>query len=100
MTTMFKTINDHADAVRAQKERELAAMNAKRKNAPRKKATRAFLLRAIPAWLLVIALWAAVALDFTDWFYVWYWQVAAMLWFMGWLGAWIQFMFCKEGLLK
>ena len=100
MDEMFKTVNDHADAVRALKERELEALNAKRRSAPRKKATRAFLLRAIPAWLLIGALWLAVALDVTDWFCVWYWQAAAALWFMGWLGAWVQFMFCKEGLLK
>lgn len=100
MSEMFNYINGHADMVREQRDRELAALNAKRRNAHRKKATRAFLIRAILAWALVLSLWFAVGFDLVALGLAWPLQFAAMLYFMGWLGAWLQFMFCKRGLLR
>lgn len=100
MTTMFKTINDHADQARAERERELEALNAKRRNKHRKKATRAFLIRAVIAWVVFGLLWLAMGLDLIIWQIALPLECGALLYFMGWFGAWVQFMWCRKGLLR
>ena len=66
----------------------------------RRKATRQLLICAALAVVVVVCLSLALKFDLISWPLVFAFDCCAMVWLAVWLGAWLQFMFCKEGVLK
>lgn len=110
MSELFETIEMKADKAKAEaKNRAEAdrvaheARQEERKRSAqvkRKKAAVALLARVAFAVLLVVSVWAAgkfglVAEQLTVWLYA-----AIGSWLAYWFGAFVQFMYCKGGLLE
>lgn len=66
----------------------------------RRTATRTLLIRALTAVGIVAGLWLAQRADLIAWQLAVPCQTATMVWFAVWFGAWLQFMWCKEGLMQ
>lgn len=73
--------------------------NAKRANA-RRVACKKLITRTVVAFALVVALYIAPTLGLISWFVAVLAIAATGFWLCIWLGAWLQFMWCKEGLMK
>lgn len=90
-----------AERERVQKHFDNVAASLNRtKREKRKKATWALAFRAIIAVVWVALIWAAQGFDLIAWEIAIPLECGAMLWFMAWFGAWLQYMFCERGLLK
>ena len=66
----------------------------------RRKATRQLLIRAAIAIAIAEGSWLALRAGLLAWQLAIPFQSVAMIWFAVWFGAWLQFMWCKEGLLQ
>ncbi len=66
----------------------------------RRTATRQLLIRAAVAVAIAFGLWLALRAGLIAWQLAVPCQSAALIWFAVWFGAWLQFMWCKEGLLQ
>lgn len=91
---MFEKINAHSDAVR-QEERQRKEDNRRARRADRRM-FRVF-AAVVASWVLFIVLSACgqITEALAEFLSAWSCAVLAI-----WLGAWIQFRFCKEGLMK
>ncbi len=91
---MFEKINAHSDAVR-QEERQRKEDNRRARRADRRM-FRAF-AAVVVSWVLVIVLSACgqISKALAEFLATWAGVTLAI-----WLGAWIQFRFCREGLMK
>lgn len=69
------------------------------KKRARKKATGAFIRRAVVATVLVIGLWMAMVFDLIVPVLAIPLEAGVMIWIGIWFGAWMQFMFADGGLL-
>lgn len=103
MSELFDTIE-----LKAQEQAELERLAYEEKQAERKraakakrvKATRTLLTRAAGAALVCLALWLAGKFDLMNDNLVLCLYAAIFSWLCIWVGAWIQFMWCKGGLLE
>ena len=66
----------------------------------RRKATRQLLIRAAVAIAIAEGSWLALRAGLLAWQLAIPFQSVAMIWFAVWFGAWLQFMWCKEGLMQ
>ena len=103
MSELFDTINlkaqgsaenDRAAEEKKQAERKSAAQ------AKRKKATCTLLTRAGISALICAGLWLAGKFELMNLNLILCLYAAIFSWLCIWIGAWIQFMFCKGGLLE
>ena len=103
MSELFDTINmkalDSAEIERIANEERQAER--KRANlAKRHKATRAMLVRFVTFVALCVSLWLIGKFELMNVNLIMCVYAAAFSWLCLWLGAWIQFMWCKGGLFE
>lgn len=109
MSELFETINNHSEeaTVRAQEEAKAAQEAQEQRLADKKlvahmrrqRATRTLVLRTLIAAMLIVGLCLAknAGLVVADFALV---VISAIFaWLAFWLGAWVQFVWCKGGLL-
>ena len=94
---MMNEIHPAVEAGNVQKRRGFTEMHQAAK--AYKKATRALLIRALVVAALVAG-WVALAFDLVSWQIAIPFEVIAAVWLSFWAGAWVQFRFCKGGLLE
>ena len=103
MSELFDTINlkaqgsaenDRAAEEKKQAERKSAAQ------AKRQKATRTLLSRVGSAAIVCLGLWLAGKFELMNLHLILCLYAAIFSWLCIWIGAWVQFMFCKGGLLE
>lgn len=103
MSELFDTINmkalDSAEIERAAAE-EKQAERKRAAKAKRAKATYTLLTRVGSAALVCLLLWLAGKFDLMNDNLVLCLYAAIFSWLCIWIGAWVQFMFCKGGLLE
>lgn len=103
MPDAFEFVNKNAAAVseadrdRMEQARRCAELSYRK---IRRTATRTLLIRALSAVAIVFGLWLAQRADLIAWQLAAPCQTATMVWFAVWFGAWLQFMWCKEGLMQ
>ena len=103
MSELFDTIE-----LKAQEQAELERLAYEEKQAERKRAAKAkrqkatvtLMTRIGSAALICLALWLAGKFDLMADSLVLCLYAAIFSWLCIWIGAWIQFMFCKGGLLE
>lgn len=103
MSELFDTIElkalDSAERERVAYEEKLAERKRATK-AKRSKATRIMLARAGVSALICLALWLAGKLELMNLNLVLCLIATVFCWLCVWFGAWLQFMWCKGGLLE
>ena len=103
MSELFDTIE-----LKAQEQAELERLAYEQRQAERKreaqakrnKATRTLLTRTAGAALVCLALWLAGKFELMNLTLILCLYAAIFSWLCIWIGAWIQFMWCKGGLLE
>lgn len=66
----------------------------------RRRVNRALLIRAAVVVAWVAGLWTAEAFNYISVPLAVAFEAAGLIWFAVWFGAWLQYRFCKEGLLR
>ena len=103
MSELFETINNNAQDFSeleriANEERQAERKHAAK--AKRDKATRTLLSRVGSSAIVCLGLWLAGKFKLMNVTLVLCLYAAIFSWLCVWIGAWIQFMFCKGGLLE
>ena len=103
MSELFNTIEmkalDSAERERIAFEERQAERKAAAK-AKRNKATRTLLIRILTFVVLCLALWLVGKLGLMNVNLILCVYAAAFSWLCLWIGAWVQFMWCKGGLFE
>ena len=95
---MMNEIHPAVEAANVQKRRAFTEKN--QAASAYKKATRALLIRAWFVAALVAGCWLALIFDLVAWQIALPFEILAVVWLAFWAGAWVQFRFCKGGLLE
>lgn len=91
---MINEIHPAVEANNVNKRRKLTVVNSRRK------ACKSIIIRAVVALALIVALYVAPAVGLMSWALSSLLITATGVWIAVWVGAWMQFMWGKEGLLK
>ena len=103
MSELFDTINMKAldsDEIERIAAEEKAAERKRAAKAKRDKATRTLLSRVGSAAGVCLGLWLAGKFELMNLHLILCLYAAIFSWLCIWIGAWVQFMFCKGGLLE
>lgn len=102
----LESVNNRAKMARANEDRRAKAIaaaeqkvQAARQAKKRRRANMTFIVRVLAVVLLGVALWAAHLFDLIAGQLAFGVMCAGLTWLAFWAGAWVQFMWCKGGLL-